>query len=338
MMKRILACLVAIACLMTAVATFALAETMTMRVIKVKEAVNLREGPSTDTNSVGLVPLGTELTGCEKVEGSDWIRVTYQGAVGYIRGDFLELVAVEPEATPEPAPEAPEAPEASEGGEVVEPAEEAAVEVYVPWADRELAIEAPVKGINDASAFNDDYTILDVDVAGVHVTARQIFTNANEYLLVVGMDANGNELWRRETATDDISEMTQTDAFIGGTAEAPLVLMYNDWHGLSAQDPVTGETRWEVTKEQVFLGGSISHVEASSGIVYIGGYYGPDPVAIDANGNVLWQASSGDLNATWMYNMELRDNGIACYYNQLGDGAGVVIYDFNGQVVGTESV
>ena len=81
-MKRILACLIAAACLLTA---FALAEgpTMTMKVIKCKQAVNLRRSPSTDSDSLGLVPLGTELTGCSAVEGSDWIMVTYQDITGY---------------------------------------------------------------------------------------------------------------------------------------------------------------------------------------------------------------------------------------------------------------
>ena len=316
MMRRLLACIVAIACLLTAFATFALADGEiigSMKVIKCKQAVNLRKGPSTDTPSLGLVPLGTVLDGCAKVDGSEWIAVNYQGQAGYIRGDFLELIPAELQPEPALMPE-PEA-----------PAEEAEVEVFVPSA------EAPVESINQATDYNDDFVILDQTLGDVRVIARQIFQIDNEYLMIVGLDANGNELWKKETNTGDVSELTQTDAFIGGTEAAPLVMMYNDWVGLSALDPRTGEVRWEVLKQQIFLGGSISRAVDANGVLYIGGYYGPDPVAIDANGNVLWQSSSGDLKANWMYAIELQEDGVCTRYSSMaGDKSGAVIYDYNG--------
>ena len=311
-MKRILACLIAAACLLTA---FALAEgpTMTMKVIKCKQAVNLRRSPSTDSDSLGLVPLGTELTGCSAVEGSDWIAVNYQGVDGFIRNDFLEMLAVEePEAEPE---------------EEVD---------LGPIAERELPAEAPIADIAAPSQYTDDMVILDETVGGVHVIARRIYMEANEYLLVVGLDGNGAELWRKQTMTPDVTEMTQTDALIGGTADAPSVLMYNDWLGLSALDPATGAIRWEVTKQDVFLGGSVSRVVGPDGTLYIGGYYGPDPVAISADGRVLWQADCSAYSAQWMTTMELLENGISCWYGSMkgdeGETTGTVVYDFNGAI------
>ena len=304
-MKMILACLIAVACLLTA---FALAEepTMTMKVIKCKQAVNLRKGPSTDTDSLGLVPLNTELTGCAAVEGSDWIVVTYQGITGYIRNDFLELLAVE------------------------EPVE------LGPIAERELPAEAPIADINQESGYTDDGIALEQAVGGITVKARRIYTEANEYLLVVGLDASGNEVWRKQTMTPDVTEMTQTDALIGGTADAPLVLMYNDWLGLSALDPATGEVRWEITKDQIFLGGSISRVVDANGVLYIAGYYGPDPVAISANGEILWQADCSDRQAQWMTMMELTEEGSSCWYGSIkgdeGETTATVVFDFNGAV------
>ena len=100
MMKRIMACLLALVCLLTFTA---FAEGFTMKVVNVKEAVNLRRGPSTDTESLGLVPVGTVLEGCEKAEGTEWYAVNFNGVTGYIRGDKLEVVEAPAEAPAEPA-------------------------------------------------------------------------------------------------------------------------------------------------------------------------------------------------------------------------------------------
>ena len=96
MMKRILACLIAAVCLLT---SFAFAEGGYMKVVNVKEAVNLRKGPSTDTEALTQVPVGTVVTDCVK-EG-DWFQVNYNGTVGYIRGDKLEAVEAPAEAPAE---------------------------------------------------------------------------------------------------------------------------------------------------------------------------------------------------------------------------------------------
>ena len=61
MMKRIMACLVAVVCLLT---SFAFAEGLSMKVVNVNTAVNLRKGPSTDTESLTQVPMGTIVTDC----------------------------------------------------------------------------------------------------------------------------------------------------------------------------------------------------------------------------------------------------------------------------------
>ena len=362
MMKRIMTCLLAVVCLMT---SFAFAEGLYMKVVNVNEAVNLRKGPSTSTEALCQVPLGTVVTDCVK-EG-DWVKVNFDGTIGYIRGDKLEEVeapAAEPAA--EPAPEATkkpkkkkkakatEVPAATEApAEVEAPAETAATAEGEPLVAEGDAVQpeatkrprrivqtnvenAPITSYADvpSTEYSDDHTILDEMVGDVHVIGRQIYQQDREYLMVVGVDAAGTELWKVETTTDHITELMQTDAFIGGTAKKPLVMMYNACRGLSAINPKTGKVRWNIYKRDLDLGGSISHVVDSKGICYIGGYYGPDPVAINIKGKVLWQASSGSAEATWLYRMDLSDEGIACAYGKMaGEDYGTIIYDFKGNVV-----
>jgi len=332
MMKRILACIIAIACLLTAVAALADGD---MRVIKVKQAVNMRQQTNTDSAVVAQVPLGTVLSGCTKVEGTDWYQVTYEGATGYIREDFLESVggqSAPAETQSEPAPAEPV--EAAPAEPAAAPAEQAPAssidaqpsEIVLP-----PEIDRPIQSINDASSYSDDYIILDTTLKGVRVVARQIFRENNEYMMVVGMDASGKVIWVQETLTGDITELMQTDCFVGGTSQSPLVLIYNAWTGLMAFDPATGENVWTILKEDLELGASISYVtEPNSGVTCVGGYYGPDPVAINPDGTILWKSTSGDAQASWMFAMELRKEGVAAHYSQLGEGvSGWVVYSYS---------
>ena len=324
MMKRIMICLLAVVCLTT---SLAFAEGLYMKVVNVNEAVNMRKGPGTSTEALCQVPLGTVLTDCEK-EG-EWYKVNYNGTIGYIRGDKLEQV----EAPAESAPTAEGEPLVAEGeGDAVQP--EATKR---PRRIVQTNVEnAPIASYADVpnTEYSDDHTILDAMVGDVHVIGRQIYQQDREYLMIVGVDAAGTELWKTETTTDHITELMQTDAFIGGTAKKPLVMMYNACRGLSAINPKTGKVKWNIYKRDLDLGGSISHVVDSKGICYIGGYYGPDPVAINIKGKVLWQASSGSAEATWLYRMDLSDEGIACAYGKMaGEDYGTIIYDFKGNVV-----
>jgi hypothetical protein len=255
--------------------------------------------------------------------------------------------SAEPAAQTEPPAEAPaEEPAKAEGEPLVAEGEPlvAAGEPLVAEGETGKDVKAanvledvenaPVSSYADVSEYVDDNTFFDQVIGDVRVIFRQIYQQNCEYLMAVGLDAAGNEVWKKETTTDSITELMQTDVFIGGTADAPLVMMYNASKGLTAVDPATGEVKWEIFKKDLNLGGSISHVLDGNGVTYIGGYYGPDPVAIDPQGNVLWKASSGSAEATWLYRMELSDEGIACAYGKMaGEDYGTIIYDFNGNVV-----
>ena len=82
--------------------------------------------------------------------------------------------------------------------------------------------------------------------------------------------------------------------------------------------------------------GERSRPDLPIGTLYIGGYYGPDPVAISADGRVLWQADCSAYSAQWMTSMELLENGISCWYGSMkddtGETTGTVTYDFNGAI------
>ena len=112
-------------------------------------------------------------------------------------------------------------------------------------------------------------------------------------------------------------------------------MVYNAEQGLVSLNLYTGGRNWELSNELIDLGGSISHAVDSSGVMYIGGYYGPDPVAIAPNGYILWQASAGKREIYWLSGIEITRNGIAASYdhmNRSGD-AGRVHFNWDGKIL-----
>ena len=75
------------------------------------------------------------------------------------------------------------------------------------------------------------------------------------------------------------------------------------------------------------------HAVGEDGTVYVGGYYGPDPVAISASGELLWEADSG-RDTFWLYDMEITDEGVVCTYDAIdgAPGPAEICYGFDGSV------
>ena len=189
-------------------------------------------------------------------------------------------------------------------------------EYLVPWADPE-----PESNV-----------LVDEERGGYRVLAEHSYVGEGEYLLVTCEDATGDTVWYRESMTGEVTELDGLTAFTGGAAQDPMVMIYNAEQGLTALDFFTGEVCWEVTGES--LGAGNSWAVSDDGWTYIGGYYGPDPVAIDPSGNVRWRADS--QGCYWLYMMEVRDDGLWCWYDVMdGDHeqSGEVIFGLDGTLL-----
>ena len=181
-------------------------------------------------------------------------------------------------------------------------------------------------------------TVLDETLEGYHVTADRNSVGEGELLTVRCEDASGAELWSIASDTSYSTELTLTDAFIAGPAQDPVVMVYNAEKGLSALDIVSGAVRWTLTRDDVGLGASNSYAVTDDGTIYIGGYYGPDPVAIGFDGTVLWQADCESNDVFWLYELEVKDGVLAAHYDYCYDGAsGWLYYDLStGAMLGWE--
>ncbi|MBR0367920.1 MAG: hypothetical protein IJH86_05945 [Clostridia bacterium] len=188
---------------------------------------------------------------------------------------------------------------------------------------------------------NEPETLLDVQLPqyGMEVMALRQYDGATEKLTVTGYDASGAEKWRYVTDGGEPTELSMTDAFIGGTSDDPRVLVFNAKEGLYSLNLYTGEVIWLLADSEVNLGAGIAHAADGDGTLYVCGYYGPDPVCIGHDGQVRWQSDSGSDDIFWPYRITVEERGIVTQYamTDRDEGEGRVIYDRDdGHVVDIE--
>ena len=222
-----------------------------------------------------------------------FIYCWYNGQAGYILGEYLAPASIEAFAPTGPS-------------EPVEPE------------------EAPEE--NAASA----NLALDALVDGIHVIAERSYSGESEFLSVLAVNDAGYPVWSITVSNDYTTELEGTAAFIGGTADDPRVLVYASSDGLRSLRLATGEEVWHLEDR---LGGSVTAVVAPDGTIYAGGYYGPNLVAISADGALLWTAAE-NTEVFWLYELALTDEGIVATYDHIpGDRDGQICYGWDGAVL-----
>ena len=182
-------------------------------------------------------------------------------------------------------------------------------------------------------------------VGSFTVLGERSYSDSGEVMEITCLDSSGSEAWKRVFQSPYQTELNCTDAFVAGTAEAPMVLVHVSGVGLTALDPETGSDLWTLGDDVVNLGGSLSCAVGEDGTAYIGGYYGPDPVAISVDGELLWQSSSvygeGDgypLDFAWLYKLELGPDGLLATYDlgmddQGTECGGEVLFGLDGEML-----
>jgi len=161
---------------------------------------------------------------------------------------------------------------------------------------------------------NDTEGMLYFEKDGFIVIGKHDYQGEGEVYTIEAFDASGKTAWTYEAVCSYTTELQLTDAFIAGTEEKPLVMAYSSETGLTALDFFTGETVWNIPDEKQSLGGSICYAVDENGTMYIGGYYGPDPVAIAMDGEILWHA---DFNGAyyWLYEIKIEGENLILSYD-----------------------
>lgn len=254
-----------------------------MRVVNCEEWVSLRASPDTSAEALARVPLNMWVSKCAPAEG-DFISCEYNDGSAVLRGYIVAS--------------------------------------YLKGAD--FALRTASEGAQgtvirtSTSEFGEGAWTFS-DAAGAHeLRCARDYGDDGERLYVSCFDADGGFVWGLFTESVTASELDHTDAYLGGTADAPLALVHNTDLGLVAIDMATGSARWTVGAGEVDLGASQTQVVDEDGTLYVGGYYGPSPVAISANGEVLWQSDAGE-NAVWLYGLRIEGDALVGDYEAPDD-------------------
>ena len=305
-----------------------------MRVINCEEWVSLRAKPDTDSRRIAKVNLGVTVSGCEKYNAK-WVKCDFDGKTGYILLKYLESVVPEedgPVTLPEVQSGNEEHTEPAPGaGETVEP------EGEEPSGEQENAGQDSV--FATTRSYHAFITYEDMSAEGSLFFEQddyRIFTARNydfggETLKVACYGIGNTPLWGYVTSVEYMTELQQTDCFIGGTQQEPCVMVYNSELGLTRINIPTGEDVWTLSADTVRLGASICHYTEEDGTMYIAGYYGPDPVCISANGELQWESDAENEEIYWPYAIRKTEEGLTVDYDS-GDEQNrwEVVYDSDG--------
>ena len=342
-----------------------------MYVVKCDEYVSLREKPSKSADRLKKVPLGAKVTNCVKFDKT-WTFCKYDGKYGFVLTEYLSKSAPadkkkEEKKDKDTGSEKAEIADAYIGTMEVVNCDEWVSLREKPSSSAKRLAKVPLNAVvEDCSWYNTKYIyccydglygyilasylqeavleddadeeapkVVTSDLGGYTLSITRTYPNESENVEVSVSTEDGN-LWTRNVNVPYISELDAISVFMGGTEDDPRVMIYAE-NKLESVSCATGETVWTLDKH---LGGSCTKAVTEDGTMYIGGYYGPDPVAIAMDGTVLW---SSDANgAYWLYELELADEGLVATYSMSGTGSekeARICFDYaTGAVISSEDI
>lgn len=282
-----------------------------MRVVRCREYVTLREAPYKTSKELAKVPLGAIVLYASKNErkyaytpykkqAHMFIKCEYEGQEGYILKQFLEKA---PEYEP--------------------------VESKVE--NRKMTQEELIgngQKVLEWEEFN-------ISVLGAHELSDD--PQQPWEMIRVGCyidDGDGPEpVWGYIESVQQTGQKDNLKAFMGGTEDDPYVFVYDAEYGLTMLDLMDGMEVWTLPKTVCPLGdAAVYAIGENTGILYVTGSDGPDPVAISSEGNVLWRSEIDDPEVYGPKEIRLEQYQIVILY----ESGKTVSLEYNGQLIGIE--
>lgn len=313
-MKRIIALFLCLVLLISAVSGLAERKKINkgkdyigaMRVVNCSEYVSLREAPDKTSKQIAQVPLDAIVLYCTRNEKEfayspyrkqvhQFTKCEYEGMEGYIISKYLK--------------KAPE----------YEPVETQCS--YEKMTREELTASSEI--ILDWKEFN-------VSVLGTWQSITDEAGNSWETVRV-GCFIDDEPEWGYTESVQVVDDKNKLSAFMGGTEDEPQIYVYDAEYGMIMLDLMDGTEQWTVLKTTCNLGdAAVVNFGEDTGIMYVAGSEGPDPVAISAEGNILWKSSIDDPELGSPVAIRLNANDIEVDY----DSGAVVSLEYNGELIG----
>ena len=275
-----------------------------MRVVNCREYVSLREWPDKKATVIAKVPAGEIVLYCNnnvkkyakaqyKKQASLFIRCEYDGQEGYILKKHLQ-----------PAPEC-------EPAETKQNADEMTKEEILSHGEKAM-----------------EWNEFNVSVLASRETVAEGPDNW-EYIRV-GCFINDIPNWGYTEAVKLNGKPVTLKAFMGGSEDEPMVYVYDAEYGLTMLDLMDGTEVWTITKRDCSFGDAAVTVSGEdTGILYIAGTDGPDPIAVSPEGTILWRSDTGDPEVYEPTKIMLNANDIEVTY----DSGKIVRLMYNGDLI-----
>lgn len=269
-----------------------------MRVVNCNEYVSLREQPYKKSKALAKVPLGAIVYNCSSIpQKKSFYYCEYEGISGYILVQYLE--------------KAPE---------------------YEP----PVTSSVTRKMTRDEVDGNGE-TVLDWKDYNISVMASRDFvrhSGSTTEVLRIGCFIDGEPLWGHEETMETFGDTPMLKAFIGGTEDDPMVMIYNGGYGLTMYDLLSGTEKWTITCGNLNLGNAAATAVDSAGTMYIAGTGCTAPVAISQEGRVIWISGTEDPDLYDPYEIALTSDSIDIKY-QSGMQAGYMLasFDYTGELL-----
>ena len=277
-----------------------------MRVVRCKKYVSLREAPNKTSRRLAKLELDEIVYNCSRNEKEFayspyrkqvhmFTKCIYEGQEGYILSKYLE-----------PAPE------------------------YEP-----VATKGENRKMSHKEIIGSGDVVLEWTEANMTVLAAYEVVTENEgaipwEVLRVGCFIDDKPEWGYIEQVQQSDEPAYLRAFISGTEDEPQVYIYDAEYGLIKLDMTDGSEQWDLSKEVCSLGDcAVVATEANTGILYVTGSDGPDPIAISAEGNVLWRSIIDDPEIYGPMEIILNPDDIEIQY----ECGKTVKLEYNGELI-----
>ena len=143
------------------------------------------------------------------------------------------------------------------------------------------------------------------------------YADDKEYATIIALDADSETVWQLQTQQYDVAQLDSVTE-IGMWEDR---FYYAEGGKIVALDRETGEILWENEDFSGYPASKDACLVLEDGTILATGFFGPDFIAIDMDGNTLHYISTHDVDIYWPYLIEMENGLIVVTFEGYPEGS-----------------